>query len=413
MMETPRHIAELAAKRLADTLTADEHATLEQWADSAPAYRAWLDALTWERLTETLQAQAAYQPVENVWENPRLWQHIQTSFPKRTPVYRTQAFRWMAAAVVLLAVSVGLFLWQRSTTGTPQSMAATEILPGGNRATLTLADGRTVDLSEAQSGIVIGAEDITYDDGASLGLPPSEELVLTTPKGGTYQVRLPDGSTIWLNASSTLRYPSRFSEDERVVELTGEAYFDVRHETSDVRHQTPGLAPESHLKSDISHLTSLGRPFRVVSKGQRVEVLGTQFNISAYADESETKTTLVAGSVRLQAGATGKQVLLAPGEQGILQTNGLTKQQVNVQQYTAWRNGRFSFDGKPFDAVMRELERWYDIDIRYEGAVPDKEFYGDAFRSSNLAVVLRMLESAELAYRMEGRTLTIINKQKE
>lgn len=385
-METPRYIAELAAKRLADTLTADEHATLEQWADSSPTYRAWLDALTWERLTDALEAQAAYQPVENVWENPRLWQHIQTSFPKRTPLYRIPAFRWMAAAVVLLAVSAGLFLWERSTTGTPQRMAATEILPGGNRATLTLADGRTVDLSEAQSGIVIGAEDITYDDGASLGLPPSEELVLTTPKGGTYQVRLPDGSTIWLNASSTLRYPSRFSGDERVVELTGEAYFDVEKKEA---------------------------PFQVRSSGQTVEVLGTQFNISAYADEPETKTTLVAGAVRLQAGATGEQVSLAPGEQGILQTDSLTKQHVDVEHYTAWRDGRFSFDGKPFDAVMRELERWYDIDIRYEGAVPDKEFYGDAFRSSNLAVVLRMLESAELAYRVEGRTLTIINKQKK
>lgn len=385
MMETPRHIAELAAKRLADTLTADEHTALEQWADSAPPYRAWLDALTWERLTETLEAQAAYQPVENVWENPRLWQHIQASFPKRTPVYRTSAFRWIVAATVLLAMSIGLTLWERSKTGTPYRMAVTEILPGGNRATLTLVDGRTVDLSEAQNGIVIGAEDITYDDGASLGLPPSEELVLTTPKGGTYQVRLPDGSKVWLNASSTLRYPSRFSGDERMVELTGEAYFDVEKRKT---------------------------PFKVRSSGQIVEVLGTQFNISAYADEPETKTTLVEGAVRLQAGATGKKVLLAPGEQGVLQTNNLTKQQVDVQQYTAWRNGRFTFDGKPFDAVMRELERWYDIDIRYEGAVPDKEFYGDAFRSSNLAVVLRMLESAELAYRMDGRTLTIINKQK-
>jgi len=386
MMETPRHIAELATKQLADTLTADEHAALEQWADSSPAYRAWLDALTWERLTETLEAQAAYQPVENVWEDPRLWQHIQASFPKRTPVYRTSAFRWIVAATVLLAMSIGLTLWERSKMGTPYQVAATEILPGGNRATLTLADGRTVDLSETQSGIVIGAEDITYDDGASLGLPPSEELVLATPKGGTYQVRLPDGSKVWLNASSTLKYPSHFTDNERTVELEGEAYFDVEKREA---------------------------PFRVRSKGQRVEVLGTQFNISAYADEPETKTTLVAGSVRLQAGATGEQVSLVPGEQGILHTNRLTKQQVDVQQYTAWRNGRFSFEGKPFDAVMRELERWYDIDIRYEGAMPDKEFYGDAFRSSNLAVVLRMLESAELAYRMEGRTLTIINKQKE
>ena len=396
-METPRHIAELAAKRLADTLTADEHAALEQWADSAPAYRAWLDALTWERLTEALEAQAAYQPVENVWENPRLWQHIQASFPKRTPVYRTSAFRWIVAATVLLAVSAGLFLWERSTTAPPQRMAVTEILPGGNRATLTLANGQTVDLSETQSGIVIGAEDITYDNGASLGLPPSEELVLTTPKGGTYQVRLPDGSKVWLNASSTLRYPSHFTGNERTVELEGEAYFEV----------------VKAKKQKSKNAQKQAWPFWVVSKGQRVEVLGTQFNISAYADEPETKTTLVVGSVRLQAGATGEQVSLVPGEQGILQTNNLTKQQVDVQQYTAWRNGRFSFDGKPFDAVMRELERWYDIDIRYEGAVPDKEFYGDAFRSSNLAVVLRMLESAELAYRMEGRTLTIINKQKE
>lgn len=293
--------------------------------------------------------------------------------------------RWLpyVAAAVAVLVAVGWLLLgdlrqQPSETG----LAVTEILPGGNRATLTLADGRSIDLDEVQAGIRVDADDITYADGASLGLPPSEELVLTTPRGGTYQVTLSDGSNVWLNANSTLKYPSRFQGDERVVELTGEAYFDVEK----------GEAP-----------------FRVLSKGQTVEVLGTQFNISAYADEPETKTTLVEGKVRLRAGDTDASVSLVPGEQGTLTASSLTKQHVDVQQYTAWKDGYFAFNNTPIDAVMKQLGRWYDIEVRYEGTIPTDRFDGEISRELTLQQVLNGLATTQINYRVEGNTLTIMN----
>src|SRR5690606_27967693 len=198
------------------------------------------------------------------------------------------------------------------------------------RATLTLADGRTIDLSEAQTGIVVG-EDVMYNDGSEVmehrqdnlsgtqkGSLKTNYFVLSTPKGGTYQVTLPDGSKVWLNAGSTLKYPSRFSDGERIVEMTGEAYFSV------IRDEE--------------------RPFRVTSNGQQVEVLGTEFNVTAYPDDRETKTTLVEGSVRV-ALTTGRSpvtsrspITLKPGEQSIVRGANIEKQQVDTDEFTAWKD---------------------------------------------------------------------------
>jgi len=410
-METPRYIAELAAKRLADTLTVAESNVLEQWADSNPEYRAWLDDLSWARLMEMLDAQAPYQPVENVWDNSALWQHIQKSLPRRgVPIYRRVAARWLAGVAALLLVAVGLFLWNRGAEHEGQQQAAAiaaDITPGGNRATLTLADGQTVDLNETQQGIVVGHEDITYRNGASLGLPPSETFVLTTPNGGTYQVTLPDGSRVWLNAASTLKYPSRFDDDERVVELIGEGYFEVKSV------KTANSASGRYTGSTL-------QPFKVITNGQAVEVLGTAFNISAYADEAQTKTTLVEGSVRLSptrllggtSGLPDNALMLVPGEQGTLAEGTLTKRQVDITLYTAWRDGRFSFTGKAFTQVMAEFARWYDVEVRYEGAVPNDQLVGGAYRTDDFGAVLRLLESGGIPYRVDGRTL-IINPKRE
>ncbi len=314
--------------------------------------------------------------------------------------------RWLpyaAAAAILLAV--GWLLLVDSRQSSIDGLAATNILPGGNRATLTLADGRVINLDEAQTGIVVGAEDITYDDGSVVstvdrphaGLT-TYDLQLTTPKGGQYQITLPDGSKVWLNSASTLKYPSRFSEVSREVFLEGEAFFDI---------------------TEIQGTRDTRVPFKVLTSGQTVEVLGTEFNVSAYQDEAETKTTLVEGKVNVtpgtQNGLTTKDSrlttnILSPGQQATIRGAVIEINDVDVGQYTAWKSGRFSFAGKPFDQVMRELARWYDIDVRFEGGVPDKEFYGGAFRDHDLASVLLLLETADVDYRMDGRTLVISHK---
>ena len=193
-----------------------------------------------------------------------------------------------------------------------------------------------------------------------------------------------DGSKVWLNANSTLIYPTRFSDETRNVRLTGEAYFDV-------------------AKSKV--------PFRVTSTGQTVEVLGTEFNLSAYPDEPETKTTLVEGKVRLRVSSTGASSLLVPGDQGLLINELIETKRVDTDQYTAWKDGRFTFDGKPFDQIMRELGRWYDLEIQYEGPVPQAELFGDAFRNENLSFVLKLLDNGGFNYTLDGRTLVIKTKE--
>lgn len=293
-----------------------------------------------------------------------------------------------AAALLIITTIATYFFLEITSNREPRvvDLKTEDIVPGGNRATLRLADGRTIDLNEEQTGIQVG-DGITYLDGSEVVAPNShtEYAVLTTPKGGTYQITLSDGSKIWLNAASTLTYPVSFDDGERVVELEGEAYFEVASDE--------------------------GRSFKVISKGQEVIVLGTEFNVSAYDEENEIKTTLVEGSVRLDIDRASLR--LGPGEQGIVDGNGLNKHHVNIEQYTSWKSGRFSFEGKTFDQVFRELARWYDIDIRYDGPIPNVEFYGGAFRNKNLGVVLRLLESARLSYHMEGRMLVINTKRRD
>lgn len=305
--------------------------------------------------------------------------------------------KYAAAAIVFLMTSFGLWWWMERhlEVNHVQEQVFEDILPGTHRAQLTFADGRRVALDGTKEGITMGASSIAYADGSSfLDIDTDRDLAsqimtLTTPNGGTYQVTLPDGSKVWLNAASALRYPSRFEGTERRVELVGEGYFSVER-------------------------TSGSTPFIVVTNGQSVEVLGTEFNISAYPDETDIKTTLVEG--RVQVGTDRQHtIMLMPSEQSVFSSDGkISKTQVDVQQFTAWRKGKFSFDNKTFGQVMAELGRWYDLDIVYEGAVPNKTFYGGAYRNSKLSVVMELLYSADVSYRLEGRRLIIENvKRKE
>ena len=255
-------------------------------------------------------------------------------------------------------------------------------------------------MSEMQTGIVVGEQDITYSDGTALGQPeegtPGTEngslntnyYVLSTPKGGTYQITLPDGSKVWLNANSTLTYPSQFDGEERVVELTGEGYFEVNRRKVN---------------------ESAFQPFKVISNGQTVEVLGTQFNISAYPDEAEMKTTLVEGRVQVamsperslasgerdgrdgQRVGRGRTTILAPGEQGIIQNGKLEVQPVDVEKITAWQKGYFMFSGE-LQSILADIARWYDVEVVFNKAgLKSVKASGIVFRDKPLSDVLDML----------------------
>jgi len=296
--------------------------------------------------------------------------------------------RWLPYAAALVMVSsVAWYFWPdegKDAVPDYQTVGTDDILPGGNRATLILADGSSIDLSEAQSGIVVEDKRVVYENGAGELIDLKGEvvpLVLSTPKGGTYQITLSDGTKVWLNAASTLRYPSGFNGVDRVVEVEGEAYFSVAKDAE--------------------------RPFKVVGRGQQIEVLGTAFNVMAYADEEVVKTTLVEGKVALKVEATGERVLLDPSEQSTLRGNGISKQTVDVGAYVAWKDGEFNLDNTPLVDMMKQMSRWYDVEVVYEHEVPKERFSGTVSRNVSLQTILALLRISEVDYRIENNTLII------
>lgn len=312
-----------------------------------------------------------------------------------TPLRRRKP--WLAAAAVaLLLLSAGGF-WLGREKRQPiaqqpsrQPLVA-DVLPGGNKAVLTLGDGRTITLDSSGNGVLAqqGNMKIIKQANGELayeqaGQGQAEVLFNTmrTPRGGEYRLTLPDGSRVWLNAASSITYPTAFTGESREVSITGEAYFEVAKQA--------------------------GKPFRVKAGAMNVEVLGTHFNINAYTEEKTVKTTLLEGAVKIAA--AGKETLLKPGQQAGLQGNGSlqVKSDVNLDEVVAWKNGLFQFNDADMPAVMRQLENWYDVKVIYEGKVPERSFGGAMQRSLPLTGVLKILEENDVKFRLEGRNLIVM-----
>jgi len=288
--------------------------------------------------------------------------------------------RIISAAAIIFIISVGTLFYldhlKKSDAKHAISGEMNDISPGGNIATLTLADGRKISLTDAkngqlaeQSGIKISKNaegqliySISNSENSSQSLAYN---IIETPPGGQYQVILPDGSKVWLNSASSLRYPVRFTGNERKVEISGEAYFEVAHNRR--------------------------MPFRVINNSQIVEVLGTHFNIMAYPDESSTNTTLLEGSVRIIK--DNKSKIISPGQQTRVKNGNINVATVDVSQVTAWKEGYFMFKNEDIQSIMRQISRWYNLEVKYEGTIPEKAFGGKISRSRNVSEVLEILES--------------------
>lgn len=302
--------------------------------------------------------------------------HSYTLFGK--PVSRLWQ-RVASAAAIILVASLGIYLYRTNLAAEPQPLAGVQendILPGGNRATLTLADGRRIDLNEARNGELANQSGIRVTKTADGQLvytisdsgPASKDLsynTIETPFGGQYQVNLPDGSRVWLNSASSLKYPVHFSGNERKVEITGEAYFEVA--------RNPAM------------------PFRVKNEGQTIEVLGTHFNVMSYPGESTINTTLLEGSVKVFSSKGSK--LLTPGQQARNGNGGIDVVTVDTEEVIAWKNGFFIFKSEDAQSIMRQISRWYDVDIEIQGDISRKNFGGRISRSRNISEVLEVLES--------------------
>lgn len=369
----------LYERHRAQTLTTDERS---EWESVVQGFL-YDDAI--QELLESDWQQAGTISDASPWEDlaqQRIYEYIvnQEQLKRRRITFR----KWMPyAAAAIIVFFIGFFQLYNEKIKKLQPDTQVTILPGGNRATLILADGRSIDLSESQSGIVLGRE-LTYGDGSLVlgeeSISETQQLIMKIPKGGTYQVTLPDGTKVWLNAESILKYPSRFEGFQRRVNLSGEAYFEVVKDKK--------------------------RPFRVTTAGQNLEVLGTQFNITAYDSESAIKTTLVEGSVRITNLKAGVDNTLKPGQQSIITGGNTDIKEVSTQQFSAWKDGFFIFEGTPFPEVLEQLARWYDIQIEYRKR-PDKTFSGKMKRNAQLESVLDFFKGSGIQFRLEGRRLII------
>lgn len=315
----------------------------------------------------------------------------------RAPFYR----RYAVAAMLVCCSAVGFYFY--SVPGKPAVTTVAEkvtpvpvITPGDDKAVLTLGDGRKIILDSAENG------ELAKQAGVSIHKTSEGQIMYSfsgetnetsagskvayntveTPAGGKYQVNLPDGSKVWLNSSSSLRFPAMFTGNTREVELSGEAFFDVS--------------------------TNKNRPFKVTSKDQVVEVLGTQFNINSYADEEEVKTTLIEGSVKVHY--KDKVVMLNPGQQFQSKAGRIAKATpADTEEVIAWKNGYFLFKNENIHSVMRKISRWYDVEVIYSGEIPSVGFGGNISRSKDIDEVLAVLQLTNVVkFKIEGRRITVM-----
>ncbi|HEX2536291.1 MAG TPA: FecR domain-containing protein [Chitinophagaceae bacterium] len=384
----PEQIRQLAEKYLQGTATEEEARRLHEWYDNAqtgdteviitrrPETAEDFGAATFAGIKALIVAE---KEKENGGTVLRLW-------PRRLAV---------AALVLLMAGAAVVYYNGRSRPGggTPVArlpIPPTDLAPGGNKALLTLADGRTLVLDSAADGTLArqgGTQVIKLNDGRlayrneAPGAGAPGYNTLRTPKGGQYQVTLPDGSTVWLNAATTLKFPAAFTGSERRVELEGEAYFEI----------TPDKT----------------KPFTVHTPEGSVQVLGTHFNVNAYSDEAACRTTLLEG--RVAVSASGNRVQLRPGQEAAIApgSGSIKVGAADVEEAVAWKNGYFSFDNADLPAVMRQVARWYDVEVVYEGSPPAERFTGEVPRGSKASEVLKILELSNIRFRIEGKKIIV------
>jgi transmembrane sensor len=331
------------------------------------------------------------------WE--KMYKEIMVSrVGEPTPVRRLTRRWWYAAAAAVLVLVAGIALLESRNHPNEKPIVVAlhnDVLPGGNKAVLTLGNGQQIILDSVHTGLLTqqGNARISKTDSGTLAYTSTgdqQDVVyntLTCPRGGQFKIELPDGTDVWLNSASSIRYPTAFQDHERQVEITGEAYFEVARNEA--------------------------KPFIVKATNTEVKVLGTRFNINSYGNEQAVKTTLLDGkiTVALRDGRqheTGESIVLRPGQQAVA-TSALTiGNDVNVEQVMAWKNGFFSFDKADLTTVLRQLERWYDIDVKYAGNIPERHFTGELSRDLTLSQVISVLSEEDVKFKIEGKTLTVM-----
>ncbi|MBO9676062.1 MAG: FecR domain-containing protein [Sphingobacteriaceae bacterium] len=317
------------------------------------------------------------------------WQEIAQQIEDAAPVKKLRLFpmfKFVAAAAAVLILLFSTFYLYKSSRTQDQAKTAVahDIQPGTHRATLQAANGKIYQLEGSKQEIVADKNAIRYKDGALLETEDQiQNFTLTTPKGGQYRITLADGTKVWLNAASSISYPSAFAGKERRVVVQGEAYFEVAHNAR--------------------------KPFIVSTDKQDIKVLGTAFNVNSYENEGVTVTTLIHGRVQLSSAGISKPAYLNPGEQSVLNQYAFQIRPVDVSLSTAWKDGEFIFTATALTAALRQIERWYNLDIDYTGIPENIQIHASIQRDKPLSAVLSALEKiTNLKFEIKGRSMKLM-----
>ncbi|WP_426791324.1 FecR family protein [Sphingobacterium sp. WOUb80] len=383
-----QQLLDILAKYEAGTITEDELQVLEEWYASFEANPDLIDSLSAEeRLFRKKQLQ------EKIFDQIDAETSASTERPKKLSFLHSGNRLWQAAAslVFLCAVSFYIFKQQADQSPTPAEKQSSSIHPATDKAILTLGNGKKIMLDESKNGELstegnihinkLKPGNLVYTAGKNIDKVPINTLA--TPRGGRYQLTLADGTQVWLNAQSSISYPSAFRGSSREVTISGEVYFEVAHNAA--------------------------MPFRVRSENQLIEVLGTHFNVNTYKAKSRTKTTLLSGSIALTN--AHRRVILKPGEQGIVTGESMSIKNVDPAEVIAWKEGYFDFTDADIGSVVDELGRWYNVDIQYQGAATSETFTGRIPRSWPFEKVLNLLKTFKsIQVEMQGRRLIVETK---
>ncbi|QEC43230.1 FecR family protein [Pseudobacter ginsenosidimutans] len=392
-------IAMLIEKQIRSELTNEEKEELDNWLNSHPHNQLLLDELTVQNVLEGAASLCGFN------EEEALGRFLEKHKPEEPEqpipaIRRIGIIKWTAAAAVVILLAASGYLWFAGKPATPELVTkpkqSIDVEPGKKGAILILADGKQVVLDSLQNGLVAtqSGMNVVLRNGElhyAQGNEPAGEMVYNTisvPNGRVFHLQLPDGTKVWINSASSIRYPVAFTGNQRQVEITGEAYFDV--------------------------VKNSRMPFRVrVNDKAEVEVLGTGFNINAYENEESISTTLIEGSVKITGrhiGVSGEQFsrILTPGQQlQLTEKNGIVLEP-DIAKVIAWKNGLFNFEGMELKQVMKQIARWYDVEIVYKGKVPDVKFYGKISRDISLAGLIKGFDGSGVHMSIEQEKQLVV-----
>lgn len=394
-MERTDRIVNLLKKYIHQEISSEELMELNQWRERHPEYNTLFSELSDQSKLEQAYHQYKKSKIDQSLSYEAIWQQIESSPPSVISKRETNRFKkWLSIAASLLIVAActwllgkdHLFLQEQVKAKLTSVKIDNDIVPGTTKAQLTLNTGRKIDFSANVSDMEIDQGKVRYTDGdrrMELSLSNASLNTLIVPKGGEFKMRLPDGSLVWLNASSSLEFPSRFGGSKREVKLTGEAYFEVQRNEK--------------------------QPFIVKSRQQELQVLGTSFNIKSYQDDQETTTTLVEGKVAVYTLNKTRSSVLLPGEEANIGQNQYFKvHKADLNKALSWQRGEFVFNRTSVYEVMKQIARWYNVEVEYAQGIPEEYFTGELNRSVDFEVVLRFLKESGINYSMQDRKITIL-----